>query len=168
MPDAAAAAKPAAGPVHVTLPAAPPILQVRDLTVVAGSRTILRNVNLDVAPRQAFGLIGASGAGKSTLLKCLNRLIELTPGITVTGDVRLHGQSIRGPGVNPDDLRARIGMLMQQPVIFPTSIYRNVIFGIRHLGVTPRRRWPEVAERALREAALWDEVKDRLREPATR
>ena len=147
---------------------APPALEVRDLTVTAGRRTILRGVNLRIPPRQVFGLIGPSGAGKSTLLRCLNRLVELSPGLRVSGDVLLDGRSIYGPAVRADDLRARVGMLFQQPVTFPRSVYQNVIFGVRHLGTVPRRRWPEVAEAALREAALWDEVKDRLGEPAGR
>lgn len=149
-------------------PDGPSVLEVRALTASAGKRAILRNVNLSIAPRQAYGLIGPSGAGKSTLLKCLNRMIDLTPGLTVTGDVLFHGRSIRDGAVRPDDLRAKVGMLFQQPVVFPRSIYQNVIFGIRHLGQIPRRDWSDVAERALREAALWDEVKDRLREPAHR
>ncbi|MDB5296276.1 MAG: phosphate transporter, ATPase subunit [Phycisphaerales bacterium] len=149
-------------------PPGEPLLEVRDLTVAAGRRTILRGVNLRVAPNQVFGLIGPSGAGKSTLLKCLNRLAELTPGLTVAGDVLLRGRSVYAADLNPDDLRARVGILFQQPVVFPTTIYKNVVFGVRHLGAVPRRDWPEAAERALREAALWDEVKDRLREPAAR
>lgn len=151
-----------------TAPAGPPVLEARNLTVTAGRRTILRNASLSVAPRQVLGLIGPSGAGKSTLLKCLNRMIDLTPGLTVTGDVWFNGTSVHDGSIRPDDLRARVGMLFQQPVVFPRSIYQNVIFGIRHLGTTPRREWPDVAERALRQAALWDEVKDRLREPAMR
>ena len=146
----------------------PPVLEVRDLGVSAGKRPILRGVNLAIQPRQVYGLIGPSGAGKSTLLKCLNRLIELSPGLRVTGDVRLDGRSIYGRHVDPDDLRARIGMLFQQPTVFPKSIYANAIFGLRRLGLAKRRDWPTVAEAALREAALWDEVKDRLREPATK
>ena len=149
-------------------PVGPPVLAVRGLTVSAGRRTILRDVSLDIAPRQAFGIIGPSGAGKSTLLKCLNRMTELTPGLTVTGEVLFNGRSIYDPGVSPDDLRARIGILFQQPVVFPKSIYQNVIFGVRHLGSVARADWPASAERALREAALWDEVKDRLTEPASR
>jgi phosphate transport system ATP-binding protein len=144
------------------------VLEVRDLTVTAGKRTILRKVNLRVSANQVYGLIGASGSGKSTLLKCLNRMIDLTPGLKVSGDVLFHGHSIWDPSVRADDLRGQIGMLFQQPVVFPKSIYQNVIFGIRHLGACARSDWPEVAERALREAAIWDEVKDRLREPALR
>ena len=146
----------------------PPVLEVRGLCVSFGKRSILRGVNLAIQPRQVFGLIGPSGAGKSTLLKCLNRLIELSPGLRVSGDVLLDGRSIYARGVNADDLRARVGMLFQQPTVFPKSIYANVIFGLRRLGLAPRREWPRVAESALREAALWDEVKDRLREPAVR
>jgi phosphate transport system ATP-binding protein len=149
-------------------PQGPAVLEVRDLTVTAGKRTILRKVNLRVSANQVYGLIGASGSGKSTLLKCLNRMIDLTPGLKVSGDVLFHGHSIWDPSVRADDLRGQIGMLFQQPVVFPKSIYQNVIFGIRHLGACARSDWPEVAERALREAAIWDEVKDRLREPALR
>jgi len=145
-----------------------PLLETHSLTVQAGARTILRNVNLSISPRQILGIIGPSGAGKSTLLKCLNRLIELTPGLHVSGDVQFHQRSINAPGVDVDALRSRIGILFQQPVVFPKTIEANVIFGVRHLGRVSRKGWPEIAERALREAALWDEVKDRLRESALR
>ncbi|MGH8512402.1 MAG: phosphate ABC transporter ATP-binding protein [Gammaproteobacteria bacterium] len=142
--------------------------EARGLSVQAGTRCLLRNVNLAISPHQVFGLMGPSGAGKSTLLRCLNRLIDLTPTLRVSGEVLFHGHSIRAPGVDVDALHARIGMLFQQPVVFPKSIFQNIIFGIRHLGRVPRRLWSEVAERALREAVLWDEVKDRLHEPALR
>ncbi len=146
----------------------PVILRTHGLTVHAAERLLLRSVNLEIRPRQVFGLIGASGAGKSTLLRCLNRLIDLTPNLRVEGDVLFHGQSIRASGADVDALRARIGMLFQQPVVFPKSIYQNVIFGVRHLGQVKKADWPDTAERALREAALWNEVKDRMREPALR
>ena len=146
----------------------PPILEVKNLCVRAGTREILRGVNLSIPARQAFGLIGPSGAGKSTLLKCLNRLVELTPRLRVTGDVCFHGQSLYAAGVDADHLRERIGIIFQQPVIFPQSIERNVLFGVRHLGRVPKHEWSARAERALREAALWDEVKDRLGESALR
>src|SRR5688572_26148421 len=145
-----------------------PILEARSLGVRAGERELLRGVNLSILPRQITGIIGPSGAGKSTLLKCLNRLVELTPGLRVSGDVCFHEKSIFAAHVNVDSLRARIGILFQQPVIFPKSIFQNVIFGTRHLGKVPRKGLPEVAERALREAALWDEVRDRLHESALR
>lgn len=144
------------------------VLRTRELTVHAGERPLLRNVNLEIRPRQVFGIIGPSGAGKSTLLRCLNRLVDLTPNLRVEGSVLFQGNSVRQPGTDVDALRARIGMIFQQPVVFPKSIYENVIFGVRHLGQVKKTEWPEAAERALREAALWPEVKDRLREPALR
>jgi phosphate transport system ATP-binding protein len=145
-----------------------PILETRRLTVTAGARTLLQDVSVSIAPRQVFGLIGPSGAGKSTLLKCINRLVELTPTLKVTGDVRFRGESIFRGGTDADALRARIGMLFQQPVVFPKSIYKNVLFGVKHLGTVGQAELSEAAERALREAALWDEVKDRLHQPALR
>jgi len=145
-----------------------PVLETRDLNVFAGERRLLRDVNLRIAARQVCGLIGPSGAGKSTLLRCLNRLIELDAGLRTTGDVLLHGRSIFAPEVDPDDLRARVGIIFQQPVVFPVSILKNVLFGARHLGRTPRKELPALAERALREAALWEEVRDRLLESAAK
>ncbi|MBM3824847.1 MAG: ATP-binding cassette domain-containing protein [Verrucomicrobia bacterium] len=146
----------------------PALLEVRGLNVFAGSRHLLREVNLSIAPRQAFGLVGPSGAGKSTLLRCLNRLIELDSSLRVEGDILLRGRSIRSPEVDADALRARVGMLFQQPVVFPVSIRRNVLFGVRHLRPLSRLESAALTQRALREAALWDEVKDRLDEPAAK
>lgn len=148
--------------------AAPVLLAARALNVFAGGKRLLREVNLTISPQQVFAIIGPSGAGKSTLLRCLNRLIDLTPNLLLTGDVLFHGASVHTPGTDVDALRARIGMLFQQPVVFPKSVYENVIFGVRHLGQIRKADWLETAERALKEAALWPEVKDRLREPALR
>lgn len=141
-------------------------MRVRDLSVQGGGRTILRSASFDVAPAQVLGLIGPSGAGKSTLLRCLNRLNDLIPGLRVSGDVRLHDGSIYVPGVDVNALRARIGMLFQQPVVFPASIAENVLFGAKRLRRLSRAESTDLTEGALREAALWDEVKDRLRAPA--
>jgi phosphate transport system ATP-binding protein len=143
-----------------------PILSIRQLGVRAGGKALLRGVSLDITPRQVYGVIGPSGAGKSTLLRCLNRLVDLSPGFRVEGDVLFHGRSIYARDVDPDALRARIGMLFQQPAVFPTTIYRNVLFGVRHLGKVPRKDWPQIAERALQEASLWREVQDRLHDSA--
>ena len=166
MPEEILAAAPAASSDTEADPA--PVLSVRGLGVRASGRTLLRGVNLEITPRQVFGIIGPSGAGKSTLLRCLNRLVDLSPGFRVEGDVLFHGRSIFARDVDPDTLRGRIGMLFQQPAVFPTTIYRNVLFGVRHLGKTPRKEWPQVAEHALHEASLWQEVKDRLHDSALR
>lgn len=154
-----------------------PELAVRGLSVHARSagrgsrggsrrRAILRDVELTVHPGEVLGLVGPSGVGKSTLLKCLNRLVDLEPGLSVEGRVLLAGEDLYRRRVDPDRLRTRIGMLFQQPVVFPGSIWTNALFGLRHAGTVARREWPERGERALREAALWDEVADRLGEPA--
>jgi phosphate transport system ATP-binding protein len=150
-------------------PAAPgaPLLEARNLAVRAGDRLLLREVSFGVSPGQVFGIIGPSGAGKSTLLRCLNRLNDLTPGLSVSGDVLCGGTSIYTPGTDVNALRARVGMLFQQPVIFPTSIAENVLFGAKRLRALGRGERTALVESALREAVLWDEVKDRLRGSAT-
>jgi len=142
------------------------VLETRGLSVATGRRPLLRSIDLRIEPRRVLGVLGPSGAGKTTLLRCLNRLVDLTPQLAVSGEILLHGRSIRGREVNADALRARVGMLFQQPVVFPGSIADNVLFGVRHTQRPPRREWPERIERALREAALWEEVRHRLREPA--
>ena len=139
-----------------------PLLRVRNLSVSIGKAAILDNISLEVPHRTVFGLVGPSGAGKSTLLRCLNRMIEMTPGARVTGSIHFHGQDIFAPTVDSDVLRTRIGMIFQQPVVFPTSIERNVLFGIRRLRRLSRSEGTDLVEKSLHEAALWDEVKDRL------
>ncbi|MFN0129180.1 MAG: phosphate ABC transporter ATP-binding protein [Verrucomicrobiales bacterium] len=143
------------------------ILRLENVSIVAGARPILRGVTLDVPEGSVFGLIGPSGVGKSTLLKCCNRLTDLTPGLRVEGSITFRGQSVLGRRIDADALRAKIGILFQQPAVFPRSIMANVLFGVRHLGSVPRQELPTVAERALREVALWNEVKDRLTSSAT-
>jgi phosphate transport system ATP-binding protein len=148
-----------------------PVLAAEKLSVSIGGRLILRAVDLRIEPRRVLCILGPSGAGKTTLLRCLNRLSDLVPELSVSGDVRLHGESIYcrdGRRVDVDALRSRIGMIFQQPVVFPGSIADNVLFGARRTRRLPRRAWPERVERALREAALWSEVQHRLREPAAR
>ncbi|MCZ6725727.1 MAG: phosphate ABC transporter ATP-binding protein, partial [Acidobacteria bacterium] len=148
-------------------PAPTPVLAARGVTVTAQGATLLRAVDVEIPSGGVFGVIGPSGAGKSTLLKVFNRLLELeTPPLGVSGEVFFRGRSIYGPGVDPDALRNRIGMLFQQPVVFPTSVAKNVLFGVRHCERLSHRGLAERCEEALVRAALWDEVKDRLQTPA--
>lgn len=145
------------------------VIETRALTVRTAARTILRGVEFELPARGVVAIVGPSGAGKTTLLRALNRLTDLVPELRVAGEVRFHGRSVRA--LDPDGLRARVGILFQQPVVFPGSIAENVLFGVRHLprAVRPARRArPEVVERALTAAALWGETRDRLDEPARR
>lgn len=144
-----------------------PVLSVRGLTVSAGRKTILRDVGLDVPGERVTGIIGPSGAGKSTLLKCLNRLVDLTPSLHVSGEVLFRGRDVRERGLDVDDLRRRIGIVFQQPVTFPGSVERNALFAARKLGLVTRANAADTLESILVAAGLWDEVKDRLRSPAT-
>jgi phosphate transport system ATP-binding protein len=145
-----------------------PILEVRDLSVrTRAGLPILQNVSLSVGPCCVHGLIGPSGAGKSTLLKCLNRLIDLDAGLVVDGDIQFRGESIYTPGIDVDSLRSSIAMIFQQPVVFPGSIADNVAFGVKRVHRPSRKQLPEIVEQALLQTALWDEVKDRLKAPAS-
>ncbi len=143
-----------------------PALEVRHLSVTTAHGKILSDVNCAVEANTVFGIIGPSGAGKSTLLRAMNRLIDLTPALRVEGDVLLNGLSIYDRCVDTNAVRARIGMLFQQPVVFPATVIENVLFGARRLGKASRKTQAALAEKALTEAALWSEVKDRLRAPA--
>ena len=155
-------------PQALTLPAklADAVFRVEGLNVSALGKAILRDVTVSIPPRQVFGIIGPSGAGKSTFLRCLNRLSDLTPELRVSGRIQYRDLSIHDAAVDPDALRARIGFLFQQPVVFPKSILENTVFGVRHLRRLSKRALFEAAERALTEAALWSEVRDRLHDSA--
>ncbi len=145
-----------------------PMLATEALGVSVGGRVILRDVSLRIAPRQVYGLVGPSGAGKSTLLRAFNRLLDLQPGYTVSGRVLFKGRDVRAPGEDADTLRRRVGMVFQQPAVFPTSIAANVVFGARHHTPLPKAARAELVETSLRQAGLWNEVKDRLAESALR
>lgn len=138
------------------------IFQLQNFSVTSGREALLNSITLEIQPGGVFGLIGPSGAGKSTLLKSFNRMLDLIPGLEVHGRLDFHGSSVYHQSVNPDLLRMRIGILFQQPVIFPGSVISNVTFGIRRHGTVSRRDLPLVAEKALHDACLWNEVKDRL------
>jgi phosphate transport system ATP-binding protein len=137
-------------------------IEVRDLSVRYGSALALDGVSLDVAPFEVTALIGPSGCGKSTFLRCLNRMNDRVPGVRITGQVTIDGDPLYAPGVDPVALRRRVGMVFQKSNPFPKSIFDNVAFGPRIHGERDRVRLREIVERTLRQAALWDEVKDRL------
>lgn len=145
-----------------------PILETRGLSVSVRGRLVLDKVCVKVMPGQVLGIVGPSGAGKSTLLRALNRLLELQSGYVVTGEVLFHGQNVYSHSVDPDALRERIGMIFQQPVVFPATIAENVLFGARRLRKTSKSDRADLLEKSLREAALWNEVKDRLTDSARR
>jgi phosphate transport system ATP-binding protein len=143
---------------------AAPKMQVEGLNFYYGTFRALVDVNLEFPENRITALIGPSGCGKSTLLRTLNRMGDLVPHTRVEGQVFLDGENIYAPNVDVVDLRRRVGMVFQRPNPFPKSIYDNVTFGPRLLGVGDRRTLDVVIEKALRAAALWDEVKDKLHE----
>jgi len=146
----------------------PPRLAVENLTAWYGEMTGVRDVSLQFPANTVTALIGPSGCGKSTLLRCLNRMHELVPGARAEGRVLLDGHDIYERGVNPIAVRRSIGMVFQKPTPFPTmTIAQNVAAGLKVGPRLPKRRQLEIVEHALRRAALWDEVKDRLEHPAT-
>jgi phosphate transport system ATP-binding protein len=140
------------------------VFDVRDLTVTYGSTTAVSGVNLEIYRNLITAMIGPSGCGKSTFIRCLNRMNDLVPGAKVDGSVLYHGQDIYGDGVDPVEVRRRIGMVFQRANPFPKSIYDNVAWGPRVLGM--KKGLGERVEKALTSAALWDEVKDRLKRSA--
>ncbi|XOB99642.1 phosphate ABC transporter ATP-binding protein PstB [Deinococcota bacterium DY0809b] len=142
-------------------------METENLTVHYGKSAGVRNVSLPVHDRKITALIGPSGCGKTTFLRALNRMHDLNPIVRIEGRVRLDGEDLYAPGVDPVAIRRRVGMVFQRPTPFPTmSIFENVVAGLRLVGVRDRERLMGVAERSLKAAALWDEVKDRLHEPA--
>jgi phosphate transport system ATP-binding protein len=140
------------------------VFDVRDLAVNYGPTTAISEVSLEIYRNYITAMIGPSGCGKSTFIRCLNRMNDLIPGAKVAGQVLYHGQDIYGDGVDPVEVRRRIGMVFQRANPFPKSIYDNVAWGPRVLGM--KNGLDERVERALTDAALWDEVKDRLKKSA--
>jgi len=136
---------------------------VRDLNAWFGSAHVLRGIGVTIAPKAVTAIIGPSGCGKSTFIRCLNRMHEVVPGARVAGSVRVEGMDVYASGVDPVQVRRKIGMVFQKPNPFPTmSVFDNVVAGLRLGGVRERSVLEEAGERALRQAALWDEVKDQL------
>jgi phosphate transport system ATP-binding protein len=147
-----------------SLTATDSILQVENLSVSYGSFLALRDVHLAIPPKQVTALIGPSGCGKSTLLRCFNRMNDLIPKARVQGKIYYRGLNLYDPGIDPVDVRQQIGMVFQKPNPFPKSIYENIAYGIRVNGY--QGDVDERVEQSLRDAALWDEVKDKLRDNA--
>ncbi len=138
------------------------IVAVRDLNVYYGNFHAVGGVNFDVPKNQITALIGPSGCGKSTVLRCINRMNDLIPSARVEGEIVYHGQNIVGKGIDPVEVRRRIGMVFQKPNPFPKSIYENITWGAKINGI--KGNMDELVESCLRKAALWDEVKDKLKE----
>ncbi len=142
------------------------MITTHDLCLWYGQTQALKSIDLDISSKSITALIGPSGCGKSTFLKTLNRMNDLVPGVRITGEVRYGGQDIFAPGVDVSALRKEVGMVFQKPNPFPMSIYDNVAYGPRTHGVRGKARLDEIVERSLRGAAIWDEVKDRLKKNA--
>jgi phosphate transport system ATP-binding protein len=141
-----------------------PIFEIEEVMVAYAGKPAVRDISFEVGENEITALIGPSGCGKSTLLRCLNRMNDLIPGATVEGSIRYHGEDLYGPKVDPVQVRKLIGMVFQKPNPFPKSIYDNIAFGPRVLGL--EGDLDEIVERALRRGALWDDVKDRLKDNA--
>jgi phosphate transport system ATP-binding protein len=141
-------------------------ISIKNLDFYYGDTRALKNVTLNLPENQVTGMMGPSGCGKSTLLRVLNRMYDLYPGQRATGEVRLDGQDILGPEIDLNLIRSRVGMVFQEPTMFPMSIYDNIAFGPKIYEKLSRARADERVEESLTRAAIWSEVKDRLDEPA--
>ncbi|MGI6009713.1 MAG: phosphate ABC transporter ATP-binding protein PstB [Methanomethylophilus sp.] len=142
------------------------IMELVDVNVYYGDKHAVHNVYMPVREHSVTALIGASGCGKSTLLRCMNRMNDLINGCRVEGNVNFHGNDIYASGVDVNDIRTRIGMIFQKPNPYPMSIRDNIAYGPRIHGITKEKEIDEIVERTLKQAALWDEVKDRLKKSA--
>lgn len=147
-------------------PPSAPLIETADLSLYYGHAQALRQISLRIPERQVTAFIGPSGCGKSTLLRCFNRMNDLIDGVRIEGTVKIAGQDLYSPEVDVIELRKRVGMVFQRSNPFPKSIYENVAYGLRLHGLKKRSELDAAVEASLRQAALWDEVKDRLQESA--
>ena len=142
------------------------IITVKDMCLWYSQTQALKNININIEEKSITALIGPSGCGKSTFLKTLNRMNDLVPGVKITGNIRYRGKDIFSPDTDVNELRREIGMVFQKPNPFPMSIYDNIAYGPRTHGVRSKAKLDDIVERSLRGAAIWDEVKDRLKKSA--
>lgn len=147
---------------RVAAPDSRPIIKVEGLSLYYGSSRALKEISLNIGEKLVTAFIGPSGCGKSTLLRCLNRMNDLIDTVRIEGKVEIEGQNIYGKEIDVIELRKRVGMVFQKSNPFPKSIYDNIAYGLRLHGTTKKSELDEIVERSLRQAALWDEVKDRL------
>ena len=142
------------------------IMTVQGLDLWYGDHQALHDISMNIPEKSITALIGPSGCGKSTFLKTLNRMNDLIPGVKITGDVRYRDQDIFAPGTDVNELRREIGMVFQKPNPFPMSIYDNIAYGPRTHGIRSKAKLDDIVEKSLRNAAIWDELKDRLKKSA--
>ena len=142
------------------------VITVKDMCLWYGQVQALKNININIEEKSITALIGPSGCGKSTFLKSLNRMNDLVPGVKITGDLRYRGEDIFDPKLNVNELRRNIGMVFQKPNPFPMSIYDNIAYGPRTHGIRSKAKLDDIVEKSLRNAAIWEECKDRLKKSA--
>jgi phosphate transport system ATP-binding protein len=143
-------------------------ISIRDLCVCHGPTRILKNISLDIPDRKITAIIGPSGCGKTTLLKSMNRLVDMTDGIRVDGEIFVDGENIYDPKTEVTHVRRKMGLLSQKPQVLPMSIYDNIAYGPRIHGIRGRKKLNQIVEHYLQVSGLWEEVKDRLSSPASR
>ena len=142
------------------------IFTVKNVDFFYGDKRALKSIDLEIVEKKATAFIGPSGCGKTTLLRCLNRMNDLVPGTKLAGEIKLDGKNIYDPSMDVINLRRRVGMIFQKWNPFPKSIYENIVYGLRIIGVSNRAYLDEIVEKSLRRAALWEEVKDSLHKSA--
>ena len=142
------------------------IVTVENMCLWYGERQALKDININIPEKSITAFIGPSGCGKSTFLKSLNRMNDLIPGVKITGDIKYNGKNIFEPSVDVNELRREIGMVFQKPNPFPMSIYDNIAYGPRTHGIKNKAKLDDIVEQSLKDAAIWDEVKDRLKKNA--
>ena len=143
-----------------------PQVEIENLNLYYGATQALDNLTFGIAAHQVTALIGPSGCGKSTLLRCINRMNDLVDGLRLEGMIKINGENINDPSLDVIELRRKVGMVFQKWNPFPKSIYENIVYGLRIAGIQDKTVLDEAAEKCLKKAALWDEVKDRLHQSA--